>query len=236
MVNKKSIMVTVIALAMVLVFVGCSKKAEAQSNSGDSGSAGGSARTAELPSTPESDFTVVLTQDSAGVIINKYNGTAAVVNIPSTIQGLPVRELNNSSFINNRTITSIVISEGVTRLGTQTFSSCINLTSVTLPSTLTSIGISSFQGTGLTSFPNSWPVGITTIERSTFENTNLRELVIPEGITTINVFAFGNCNDLVSVTLPSTIISISDSAFQGSRNINLASQAAIKAINLNARF
>jgi nitrous oxidase accessory protein NosD len=48
--------------------------------------------------TPESDFTVTLTADNAGVALTKYKGSAATVRIPATIQGMLVREIGNYAF------------------------------------------------------------------------------------------------------------------------------------------
>ena len=56
--------------------------------------------------TPESDFTVTLTDDNTGVLITRYRGSAATVRIPATIQGMPVREIGREAFRDNRTITS----------------------------------------------------------------------------------------------------------------------------------
>lgn len=39
------------------------------------------------------------------------------------------------------------------------------------------------------------------------------DLVIPDGVTSINRYAFRNCTDLTSITIPSTITNIGDSAF-----------------------
>ena len=42
--------------------------------------------------TPESDLTVVRSSDGRSITITGYTGTRQAVNIPPTIQGLPVTE------------------------------------------------------------------------------------------------------------------------------------------------
>lgn len=59
---------------------------------------------------------------------------------------------------------------------------------------------------------------------SAFEgNTNVEEIVIEEGITLIGYKAFANCENLRSVSVPSTVQSLGGSAFENSgiRNIVL---------------
>jgi len=183
---------------------------------------------------PESDFQVQLTDDRAGVMIVKYNGSASKVNIPSTIQGMPVKEI--AGFSKNTAIKSVIIPEGVTLIYGSTFEECSNLSSVSLPSTLRSIGSSTFADckalksidlpaglvaigaeafyrSGLTSFPNPWPEGITTIAGSMFMGTSISgSLIIPEGITNIGGHAFSR-TQIASLTLPSTIKQIGQLAF-----------------------
>jgi hypothetical protein len=149
----------------------------------------------------EADFSVRLTSDNAGAVIIRYNGTATIVRIPTTIQGFPVREIGDVCFMNNKTITSVIIPEGVTiiqgssviEMGSArpvgAFMSCEKLSQVTLPSTLRKIG------------------------NYAFNDTALHSIIIPEGVTEIGYCAFYYCRTLTSVTLPSTIERIGMFAF-----------------------
>lgn len=60
----------------------------------------------------------------------------------------------------------------------------------------------------------SLPKYITEIRGNTFENSGLREIVIPEGVKRIGGHAFRDCRKLSNVTLPSTLIEIGSSAFR----------------------
>jgi len=59
----------------------------------------------------ENDFSVILKDDSTGVVITKYNGNAATLKIPATIQGMPVMEIGEDAFFNNSKITSVGLSK-----------------------------------------------------------------------------------------------------------------------------
>lgn len=83
----------------------------------------------ERPNT-EADFSVSLAVDGKCVAITEYKGTATTVRIPTTIQGLPVREIGEDAFTGlstsgrnytNRNITSVIIPEGVTTIGEGAF-------------------------------------------------------------------------------------------------------------------
>ena len=90
-----------------------------------------------------------------------------------------------------------------------------NLTSVTIPNSVTSIGGDAFRGcTGLTSvtIPNS----VTSIGSYAFYNcTGLTSVTIPNSVTSIGSWAFSGCSGLTSVTIPNSVTSIGSAAFAG---------------------
>ena len=157
----------------------------------------GTALAAPLWAQTEADFQVAVTQDGQGVRILRYTGTIMDVVIPATIQGMPVREIAPETFrlADNRRmdITSVVIPEGVTLIEARLFSPGFErLASVTLPSTITSIGQGAFMNTPA-----------------------LRSITLPEGLVEIGQQAFAN-SGITSITIPASAYSIGDSAFAGS--------------------
>lgn len=111
--------------------------------------------------------------------------------VPATYENLPVTEIKMSAF-QRKPITSIIIPDSITAMGTNVFWGCTNLVSVTLSKNITSIGLNTFRDcTSLTSF--TIPEGVTTIAKNAFYScTKLERLDIPASITTINE-AFTNC-------------------------------------------
>jgi len=153
----------------------------------------------------ETDFTVVLTNDGEGVVITRYTGKATAVRIPATIQGMPVMEIGGSSganwgaFQNNKSITSVVIPEGVTIIRRESFGH-----ELTRPS----------DKGGITLINVVLPSTLKIIEEGAFEyNTSLKSIVIPEGVTEIGNGAFYGCSSLESITLPQSLVKLGSSAF-----------------------
>ena len=100
-------------------------------------------------------------------------------------------------------------------LGNSVFKGCSVLTSVTIPSSVTSIDAWAFEGcSGLTSL--IIPSSVTSIERSAFKDcSGLTSLTIPSSVTSIGSYVFENCSGLTSITIPSSVTEIGESVFKG---------------------
>ena len=101
------------------------------------------------------------------------------------------------------------------KLGYAAFSGCSGLTSLTIPSSVTSIGESAFYGcSGLTSL--TIPSSVTSIGESAFSGcSGLTSLTIPSSVTSIGESVFFGCSGLTSFTIPSSVTSIGWGAFCG---------------------
>ena len=124
-------------------------------------------------------------------------------------------KLGDGAFSGCSGLTSLTIPSGVTSIGKSAFSGCSGLTSLTLPSSVTSIGGDAFYGcSGLTSL--TIPSGVTSIGEEAFGGcSGLTSLTIPSGVTSIGNYAFKGCSGLTSLTIPSSVTSIGESAFRG---------------------
>jgi len=60
------------------------------------------------------------------------------------------------------------------------------------------------------------PRNLKVVEAESFYGTSLKEVIVPDGATTINSKAFANCATLTLVDIPSSISSIASDAFRGS--------------------
>ena len=112
-------------------------------------------------------------------------------------------------------LTSLTIPSGVTSIGRNAFDGCSGLTSMTIPSSVTSIGGAAFGGcSGLTSL--TIPSGVTEIGDEAFSGcSGLTSLSLPSSVTSIDDGAFEGCSGLTSLTIPSSVTSIGDWAFDG---------------------
>ena len=116
-------------------------------------------------------------------------------------------------------------------LGNSVFKGCSVLTSVTIPSSVTSIDLYAFEGcSGLTSL--IIPSSVTSIERSAFKDcSGLTSITIPSSVTSIERSAFEGCSGLTSITIPSSVTSIERSAFKGCSGLtNLTIPSSVTSI------
>ena len=122
--------------------------------------------------------------------------------------------IGNYAFSGCRSLTSLILPSNVTSIGYSAFYGCIRLTSLTLPSSVTSIGSSAFEGCrSLTSL--ILPSSVTEIGSSAFSGcSGLTSLTLPSSVTSIDGRAFYGCSSLFGLTLPSSVTSIGSSAFE----------------------
>ena len=133
------------------------------------------------------------------------------IKIPSGVTAIP-----GSCFDGCSSLESVTIPEGVTTIGGSAFSGC-NLNALTLPESLEAIGSSAFSGNQSLKSVNI-PAKVKTIEERAFSSCGLTDLVIQEGVQAIGNYAFER-NSLQNLTLPSTITSIGRRAFGNNNNL-----------------
>lgn len=110
-------------------------------------------------------------------------------------------------------IHTVILPEGLTRVGNLAFYECSNLTTVALPASVSAIGDFAFAGcTGLLTV--TLPGALTAIGESGFrECESLTAVSLPASITTIGDRAFYRCNSLTSITIPGSVTSLGKQAF-----------------------
>lgn len=137
-------------------------------------------------------------------------------------------------------ITRLIIPEGVTTISACAFIACSGLTSIKFPSSVINIRNSAFSGcTGLKKVivpdiaawcnilfgsltgysSNSNPLSFVHHIYSD-EETEIKKLIIPEGVADIASYAFSGCEGVESVTIPESVKSIGDYAFSSCSNLN----------------
>ena len=124
-------------------------------------------------------------------------------------------KLGDWAFYGCSGLTSLTIPSGVTSIGDKAFRGCSRLTSLTIPSSVTSIGDWAFgYCSELTSL--TIPSGVTSIGNYTFYGcSGLTSLTLPSSVTSIGNDAFTGCSGLTSLTLPSGVTSIGNDTFYG---------------------
>ena len=129
-------------------------------------------------------------------------------------------------YMNGEEIKDLVIPNSVTSIGNSAFYACSGLTSVTIPNSVTSIGDGAFDGcTGLTSVHitdlAAWckiSFGSNPLSYAPHLYMNgeeIKDLVIPNSVTSIGGNAFCGFTGLTSVTIPNSVTSIGYHVFWG---------------------
>ena len=123
--------------------------------------------------------------------------------------------LGDYAFYGCSGLTSLDIPSSVTSIHMYAFAYCSGLTNLVIPSGVTTIVRNAFSGcSGLTSL--NIPSSVTSIGESTFSGcSGLTSLVIPSGVTSIGESAFSDCSGLTSLVIPSGVTSIEKSTFSG---------------------
>jgi len=140
--------------------------------------------------------------------------------------------IENEAYSGDVVIPNVVTHNGtsfrVTRIANYAFVTCKELTSVTIPESVTCIGYYAFTNcSGLTSvhitdisawcnisFGNEESNPLSYAGHLFVGNKEIHNLVIPEGVTRIGDYAFCNSDNLTSVNLPSSVTTIGDDAFR----------------------
>ena len=124
-------------------------------------------------------------------------------------------EISNKQFMNNNEITIITIPDSVTTIGSHAFFGCSSLTSIIIPDSVTTIGEGAFRGcSSLTSI--TVPDSVTTIGKSDFYDCrSLTSIIIPHGVTRIGELKFAYCTTITSFIIPDSVTKIGKHAFCG---------------------
>ena len=125
-----------------------------------------------------------------------YDTYKGSISVPSEItyngRILPVKGIADRAFYNCNNLSSISLPNTITSIGSSAFEGCTNLSSISLPNTITSIGSNAFK-----------------------DCASLCSIAIPDNVSVIENCTFEGCASLLSISLPNTITSIGSSAFSG---------------------
>jgi len=139
-------------------------------------------------------LTLILNADSTEYSVSDcLETTSGSLDIPSIYNGLPVTSIGNSAFKDCIQITSITIPDSVTLIEAYAFNSCSSLTNIIIGNAVTSIGEEAFE-----------------------DCSSLSSVTIPDSVITIGEEAFEDCYNLTNVNIGNSVVSIGNLAFAGS--------------------
>ena len=111
-------------------------------------------------------------------------------------------------------VTSIIVADGVTKIGDYAFYGYSNLASVQLPDSLESIGNYAFKNCGKLS-EITLPEKVSAIGESAFYGCGLAEITIPLNVTEIADYSFARNTGLKNITFEGSAPAIAAHAFSG---------------------
>ncbi len=168
-----------------------------------------------------------------GSAFEKCTGLTSVT-IPNS-----VTSIGGSAFEKCTGLTSVTIPNSVTKIAGFAFSGCSGLTSVTIGNSVESIGDYAFNNcTSLTSvyitdlvswckikFGSGYANPLCYAEHLYLNEKEIVNLIIPNGVTSIEPGHFLNCKSIISVEIPESVTSIGGSAFYGAKLRNIVVKA-----------
>lgn len=123
---------------------------------------------------------------------------------------------------------SITVPEKVVDLGDLTFAGCERLSHAELPLGLVRIGNAAFSQCAMTNL--ALPDGLQTIERYAFEFCTLLQIsTVPNTVTNIAQFAFRECHSIHHMAVPDSVLRLGEGAFN--HCVNLTDATIGKGLN-----
>lgn len=140
-------------------------------------------------------------------------GIAGSVTVPEC-----VTSISNEAFGNHKSISKIILHNGITSIQEGAFNGCSSLSEINIPSSITAIEGRTFYNCGsLKSI--TIPSSVKSIGVHAFTGSALERVVLNEGLTTIGNYAFYNLSTLEDINMPNSLTTIGSNAFKGCTGI-----------------
>ncbi len=146
--------------------------------------------------------------------------TTIIPQVPTSISGNTKGVFENYSGDRNA-LKTVILPNTITEIGDRAFIRT-QITSLTLPTELTKIGVSAFHEAGVGLESISFPASLRHIGddgTSAFHDSKLKTITIPEGAWGIYTNTFQDCKNLTEITLPSTLVYAGYDIFRGCSKI-----------------
>ena len=161
----------------------------------------------------DGEFVYYISNNNASVV--GYIGDKKAVEIPPSVDDIPVTSISDNGFADVTTIESIKVPSSITNIGSFAFSYCTGLKSIELPQNLVTIGSYAFNHcTSLESC--KIPDSVSSLPQSVFYYCeSLKEVSLPKYLNDIPKETFFYCKSLEEFTFPEFATGTADYAFTG---------------------
>lgn len=163
-----------------------------------------------------------------------FDGCIGLKNI--TIPGL-ISTIGNRAFANCSGLSNVTIENGTTVMGQGAFSGCTTLSSISIPQSIVEIGANAFENCSRLSYVYITDLGNWCQIRFANQKANpmgslylnqerLTSAIIPSTVSAISAYAFYGHSELQKITIPTSVTTIGENAFEnctGLADVNIAS-------------
>ena len=210
---------------------------------------------------------VTIPNSVTSIGVSAFSGCSDLTSVTINSNAIASKSYQTSSTLSRifgSQVKEYVFGDGVESIGSYACYNCTNITSVTIPNSVTSIGSDAFYGCGgLTSvtinsnaiasksYKSSWTLaaifgsqvkeyvfgdGVESIgSYACYNCTNITSVTIPNSVTTIESYTFMGCSGLTSVTIPNSVATIGYEAFYGCSGLTKAEFASVESL-CNIKF
>ena len=177
-------------------------------------SCGGNVKQVE---TDSNGFIFTLSDDGSYYVLSGCKNKVEELVVPSSYNGLPVKEIGNDAFYQDSDLRSVVIPDSIEAIHHNAFYECKNLANITFPNSIKFIGTNAFYKTAFLIDESNREDGVLYIGNILVAaNRNIAgEYTVKEGTSSIASGAFTGCAALTSVVLPESLTYIGTYAFYG---------------------
>lgn len=129
---------------------------------------------------------------------DKYNGKIRKIDLPSSL-----KRIGASAFEGQINLESINLGSNIVSIGDSAFKACIKLKEITLPDSLITIDNFAFYRSGLEKV--TLPSSLKVIGCEAFAKTKIENITFPDSVKWLGTGVFKDCENLKSLSLPSSI-------------------------------
>lgn len=145
------------------------------------------------------------------------------VTLPDSVETIRSYAFSNSS------LEKVILGTSLTTIGDHAFESNENLSDINIGNTIQDIGAGAFRYCGLVTV--EIPSSITKIKASVFSDNPLVEVTLHDAITEIGQSSFFRNQNLTSIELPQSLITVGSYAFDGSGLTSIVIPDSVTEIN-----
>lgn len=173
----------------------------------------------------QTDFKISQSNTSEGskLTILKYVGDATSVTIPAEIDMVPVVTIGYRAFAYTQ-VKEVSILQNITSIDSTAFAGISGLTIYGIPGSYAEEYASGKNYTFISMFARIepdivLPAALTIIEDEAFYGCTFRAVEVPDSVYSIGSKAFSNCSNLTQIVIPSSVVIITEDAFDSSPNV-----------------